>query len=367
MIESIASLTPFMGMATATVAILWFSHWFLIGRKVDLGNERKFPYQLIMLGLTIVGLLASVLVLPISESSRNQLIGLIGLAISGTLAFSSTTIISNLMAGILLRITKPFRVGDFIRVRDYFGRVSERGLFDTEIQTETRELIALPNIYFINNPVVTTIRTGTLVSATLSLGYDVDHNRVERLLIDAAQTCGLQEPFVHILELGNFAVTYRVSGLLDESKRLISVRSNLYGCVLDTLHSQGVEIMSPSYMNQRKLHDGASAIPAASVVKAPDEHKSSAEDIAFDKAEKAEELENEKQKLAEEIESFSIALKGAASEEEKKTKQKAIEENKKQLKLLEEVSDVTENQSKSSEPVTAPAGHSAVPETKKSE
>lgn len=342
MIEAITSFAPFIGIVTVVGAILWVAHWLLIGRKADLGNERKFPRQLIMLGLTLLGLLASVLVLPISESSRNQLIGLIGIIISGVLAFSSTTIISNLMAGILLRITKPFRVGDFIRIGDHFGRVSERGLFDTEIQTETRELIALPNTYCISNPVVTTLSTGTIISATLSLGYDIDHKRIELLLIEAAQTCGLQEPFVHILELGNFAVTYRVSGFLDESKRLISVRSSLYGCVLDTLHSQGVEIMSPSYMNQSQLHDGASVIPPAAVVTAPEEHKTSAEDIAFDKAEKAEEIENEKQKLAQEIESLETALKEITSEEQKKAKQEAIEQNKKRLKSLEEVSDLTE-------------------------
>jgi len=211
MIEAITLLAPFLGIVTAVVATLWVAHWLLIGRQADLGNERKFPRQLIMLGLTLLGLLASVFVLPINDSSRNQLIGLIGIIISGVFAFSSTTIISNFMAGILLRITKPFGVGDFIRIGDHFGRVSERGLFDTEIQTETRELISLPNTYCIRNPLATTLSTGTIISATLSLGYDIDHNRIELLLMEAAQTCGLKEPFVHILELGNFAVTYRMS------------------------------------------------------------------------------------------------------------------------------------------------------------
>ncbi|GAA0560177.1 hypothetical protein GCM10009098_30290 [Rheinheimera aquimaris] len=60
---------------------------------------------------------------------------------------------------------------------------------------------------------------------------------------------------MHILELGNFAVTYRISGLLTEPKQLLSCRSALYGSILDTLHRQQVEIMSPSFMNQRKISD----------------------------------------------------------------------------------------------------------------
>ena len=207
MLETFASFGPLGIIVTVVGMMLWMAHWLLIKRHPELGNERLFPRQLIMLGLTLAGLLAVVFVLPVSESSRNQLMGLIGILISGVFAFSSATVTSNLMAGMLLRITKPFRVGDFIRIGDHFGRVSERGLFDTEIQTETRELIALPNTYCIGNPVTTIRSSGTIISATLSLGYDLDHRRIEPLLMEAAEACGLSEPFVHILELGNFSVT----------------------------------------------------------------------------------------------------------------------------------------------------------------
>lgn len=69
------------------------------------------------------------------------------------LAFSSTTMFSNIIAGNMMRFTRPFITGDFIRVNDYAGRVTERGLFDCEIQTENRELIVIPNNFLINNPV----------------------------------------------------------------------------------------------------------------------------------------------------------------------------------------------------------------------
>ncbi len=334
MFESFTSAGVFIGTVLSVSLILAAAHWLLIKREPGIGNERLFSRQLIMLGLTIVGVLVCVFVLPISESSRNQLIALIGLLISGILAFSSTTIISNLMAGVLLRITKPFRVGDFIRIGEHFGRISERGLFDTEIQTEARELIALPNTYCISNPVTTIRSSGTIISASLSLGYDVEHRRVEQLLIEAAETCGLTEPFVHITELGNFAVTYRVSGLLEESKRLISMRSKLYGAVLDTLHQHGVEIMSPSFMNQRKISDETKVMPSTSPPTAVDAHGSSAEDIAFDKAELAERTELEKLKLKQEIEALKQTL-DQPSDDEHKAVSLSIEQKLQQLKLIE--------------------------------
>ena len=336
MLETFASFGPLGIIVTVVGMMLWMAHWLLIKRHPELGNERLFPRQLIMLGLTLAGLLAVVFVLPVSESSRNQLMGLIGILISGVFAFSSATVTSNLMAGMLLRITKPFRVGDFIRIGDHFGRVSERGLFDTEIQTETRELIALPNTYCIGNPVTTIRSSGTIISATLSLGYDLDHRRIEPLLMEAAEACGLSEPFVHILQLGNFSVTYRVSGFLEEPKRLISARSNLYACVLDTLHGNDIEIMSPSFMNQRKTGDNTRIIPTRKSLTKPEEPDSLAEDIAFDKAEQAELLENEKSLVVKEIEKLELSIKQVTGEEEKKVKKAELEKMHERLKALKE-------------------------------
>lgn len=314
-------------------AVLWALHWFFIGRLRELGNERKFPRQIVLLGLALAGLLATVLVLPIRDSSRNQLIGLVGLLVSGLFAFSSASIITNLMAGILLRMTKPFRTGDFIRVGDHFGRVSERGLFDTEIQAETRELVSLPNSYLINNPVMTIRTSGTILSVSLSLGYDVHHARAEALLVQAAERSELEEPFVHIQELGDHAVTYRVSGLLTEVKRMLSARSQLCQNILDTLHGQGIEIMSPAVMAQRRIPEERRLIPEAVTV-VSSQAAVKAEDIAFDKAEQAEMTENEKRSLAKEIEALETSMKDAAEDEKSRAKTR-IEACRDRLKVLE--------------------------------
>ena len=324
-------LTPLLTII-AVIALLWFLHWFLIGRSPDLGNERKFPRQIILLGLTITGFLVVVFSLPIDKSSRNQLIGLIGLVISGLIAFSSSSIVSNLMAGILLRITKPFRTGDVIRVQDYFGRVSERGLFDTEMQTETRELIALPNTFLITNPVTTIRSSGTIISATVSLGYDVHHSQIESCLLEAAEKCGLEESFVHILELGNYSVTYRISGFLAEVKKLITARSNLYQKILDSLHEQNIEIMSPSIMNQRRIPDDEKVIPK-NMIKTSSEEKIGAEEIVFDKAEAAEVAERTKKDVIKKIEELEAEMKEASKETKSQIKKK-IEESHEYLKTL---------------------------------
>ena len=323
---------PLLATTITVVACLWGAHHLFIVKSADLGNERLLPRQLLMLGLTLVGILAVVLALPVSEGSRNQIITLIGLVISGILAFSSSTIFANLMAGIMLRVTKPFNTGDFIKVGDYFGRLVERGLLDTEIQTENRELVALPNTYLIKNPISVTHSSGAIVSTTLSLGYDIHHSQVESLLMEAAKESGLEEPFVQVLELGDYSITYKLNGMLKDVKSLLSARSSLCRHVLDKLHGNNVEIMSPAFMAQRPLLDGLKMIPPK-VKNDPVVSLSAAEEVVFDKAEKAEQLEKEKLLLLDNIHKNKAALK-TASEEDKKHILKLIKGYKEQLKLM---------------------------------
>lgn len=75
----------------------------------------------------------------------------------------------------------------------------------------------------------TTRSLGVVASVELSLGHDVSYRRVEQSLLSAVERAGLVEGFVQILELGNFAIINRVSGMLSESRYLIFTCSEFYG------------------------------------------------------------------------------------------------------------------------------------------
>jgi small-conductance mechanosensitive channel len=307
------ALVPFMLTILFVVFFLIGAHKVLLGDK-SMHPDAKLPRKLILLLLYIVGLIAIAIALPVTESTRNQVISLIGILLSGVIAFSSTTIVANIMAGIVLRFTKPFRTGDFIRVEGYFGRVTEKGLFDTEIQTEQRELIAFTNSYLTSHPLQVVRSSGTIISASLSLGYDIHRGRIETLLLKAAESSELSDPFVQIIELGDHAITYRVSGLLTEVKSMISARSRLYANILDVLHEDKIEIVSPGFMNQRKLPDDLVVLPAKARTKAKAKAKEDEklpEDLIFDKAEQAETKERSEQELLKQIGQLEIDLKAA--------------------------------------------------------
>jgi small-conductance mechanosensitive channel len=309
-IESVRPFFPALLVAfAAVVIILAVRH--TLDRIRGKRAEAQYSRQLLTIAVTLASVFALLLVLPLGDTVRGQLLGFVGIVLSATLALSSTTLMGNALAGLMLRAIRNFRPGDFITIGDHFGRVSERGLFHTEIQTEDRDLTTLPNMYLVSHPVRVMRSSGTLLSASVSLGYDVPRTRAEAALLEAAQNAGLADPFVSVLDLGDFSVHYRIAGMLSEVKEILSTRSRLRAMMLDSLHRAAIEIVSPSFMNARWVKDTdpiippASAIPATTTAAQP----SKPESLVFDKADRAESIENLKKSLADLDESIGAIEK----------------------------------------------------------
>jgi small-conductance mechanosensitive channel len=323
-------------LAISAIALI-ATHTFVGLRARRKGVSLAVSRQLAMLGVTALGIVAVVLTIPVSDALRSQLVGLLGLVLTAVVAFSSTTFVSNAMAGLMLRAVGNFRPGDWVRVGDQFERVTERGLFHVEIQTEDRDLATLPNLYLVTQPVSVVRGSGTIVSTTLSLGYDIDHAFVRKLLVQAADAVSLEDPFVQILELGDFSVKYRVAGFLAEVKQLLSVRSGLRASVLDTLHGAGVEIVSPHFMNQRRVGEGVRFVPPKRSQTTPTPAAPSPEEVIFDKAEEKASLEAlraEQATLRDEIGALEKGV-GAAPEGEREGIERRIAERRARLAAIE--------------------------------
>ncbi len=299
---------------------------------------RKFRNQLIMFGASFVGLLLVILGLPVDSATRGQLFSLIGIILSAGIALSSSTFIGNAMAGIMLKSVRNFRTGDFVKTDEVFGRVTERGLFHTEIQTPDRDLTTLPNLYLATNAVTVVRQSGTIIGATVSLGYDVHHTRVKELLLKAAESIGLQDVFVQVLELGDYSIVYRVAGLLTETKQLIAYRSRLRVAMLDSLHEAGVEIVSPQFNNARMLDPEKGFIPQPIRRKTSPAADAAPVEVAFDKAEEAEGLDSWRKELSKLEESRKELQKEtkAASESEKTTLMGQISRIEHEIEILKE-------------------------------
>ncbi len=307
--------------------LIYFAVQYLLNRQVRGNSDWILIRQVILFSIILTAIIAVILALPMSTDMRGNITSLISYVISAVIALSSATFIGNMLAGILLRAINNYKSGDFIEVNDIYGRVSERGLFHTELQTVDRNLITLPNLFLATNPVKVTRSSGTFISAEVSLGYDVPRLQVEECLIKAAKKAGLKEPFVHVTSLGDFSVVYKIHGLQADIKRVLSAQSRLHEMVLDILHEEDIEIMSPKFVNQRQIGDTI-FIPKKMKAKKVAVPTDSPEDLIFDKAEQAENIEKRRQRLEDiqpKIKELKEQLEKAVTDEEKQTIQEKIQ------------------------------------------
>lgn len=321
---------PLLGILVLLV-LVWLVVRQLFAHQRRQGADVRYRQQGGRLLLLLVGLVLSIIVAPIGSELRGQLLSLIGLLLSATIALSSTSVMGNLVAGFMLRAVNSFRGGDFIEFRDEFGRVSQRGLLHVEIQNEDSELVTVPNLLLVQEPFSVVRASGTVISAEVSLGYDVDRCDVESTLLRAVEQAELQDGFVQIRDLGDFSVLYRASGKLQEAGYVVSARSRLRAAMLDALHQAGIEIVSPSFMNQRRLEVGQRFIPESHRQGRTANRNGHAEQVLFDKAETAsalEQLEEKRESLRQKIEATDSETEKERLEKERDALQQKLEEAK---------------------------------------
>jgi hypothetical protein len=201
---------------------------------------------------------------------------------------------------------------------------------DVAVDASAGFLLGFPNLFLVTNPVKVVRESGTIISAEVSLGYDVPRSQVEKMLLDAANVAELGDSFVHVVELGDSSVVYRVSGLLSEVKGLIRAQSRLREEMLDALHTGGVEIVSPGFVNRRAVDDRVFVPPIDHGAGETEQIAAeSAEAVVFDKAEEAEAMEDLKvryEELGMQLEALKQQSKQAADRTEKEKIKKRIAE-----------------------------------------
>ncbi len=326
---------PTIIVVSATIALVFATR--AVADRSTRANtaDRRFRGQVVTIAVLLLGVLALIFALP-AGSDSDLAFSVFGLVVTGALAISSQSIIANAMAGLMLRSVASFKPGDFIELSDHIGRVSEQGLFHTEIQTPDRDLVTIPNSVMLNQPVRVVRSSGTIVSVRLSIGYDVSHHVLEDLFVAAARDVELIDPFVQMVELGDYSITYRVAGFLEDPHTLLACRSNLRMAIVDTLSDADIEIMSPMYIARRSVSDDPVIAQERSRSNRPQFRRTS-EDLVFDKAESAGRLETARADLVAANDELGElrSQQSSASDEQRVTIEASIGRQERHIERLE--------------------------------
>ena len=203
--------------------------------------------------------------LPGSDSGVFQGISVfVGLIVS----LGSSTVIGNIIAGLVITYMRPFKLGDRIKLNDTTGNVIEKTPFVTRLRTPKNEVVTIPNSFIMSSHTVnysaSARQFGLIIHTTVTIGYDAPWRKVHQLLIGAAlKTPGVLDhpkPFVLETDLQDYYPCYQINAYIRDADKMGDIMSALHQNIQDAFNEAGVEIMSPHYFAQR---DGsASTIPS---------------------------------------------------------------------------------------------------------
>lgn len=200
-----------------------------------------------------------VIIWPLLPSSNSEIFQGVSVFIGVLVSLGSSSIVGNVMAGLVMTYMRPFRIGDFIRFGDVEGFVIEKTALVTRIKTRKNEVITIPNSNLMSsqtsNFTFAAENYGVIVHTKVTIGYDMKHELIEGLLLAAAKSTRylLQKPlpFVRVTSLDDFYVEYEINAYTHHTNHLSEIYSELHQHILDHFHGAGVEIMSPHIFAHR--------------------------------------------------------------------------------------------------------------------
>jgi small-conductance mechanosensitive channel len=177
--------------------------------------------------------------------------GIAGIAV----ALAAQDFISNFFGGAIITVDKPFKVGDRIKVDNYYGDVVSVGTRSTRIKTLDYQVVTIPNNKITSNVIINYSEPDEKLRIIIpvSVAYGSDPDTVKRILLEVAhavikETTYLLEdpaPKVFFLEFADSSLKFvlyvwaRKYNLPDE------VRDSINSRIARRFADEGIEIPFP--------------------------------------------------------------------------------------------------------------------------
>lgn len=235
------------------LAGMWITGWLARAVKRVASRHERIDNTLAAFFASIVryGLLAFVVIAVLDRFGvqTTQIIAVlgaatlaIGLALQGTL--------SNVAAGVMLILFRPYRIGDFVEVANQKGTVRDINLFVTELSTPANVKVTLPNAQCWGAPISNFTFNGTrMLDLTFAVSYRADLDAAIKVVLETIQRDPrvLKEPspFVKVSALGDFSVSL-LANLWCRSSDILHLRLDLTKAVKEALDDASIDIPFPT-------------------------------------------------------------------------------------------------------------------------
>ena len=223
----------------------WVSRWFLRG----LSHVELEPPVRTLLARVAWALTLSVFVILALENLGVELLPLIaGLGVAGAgVALATQGVLSNVVAGLSIIFTKPFRIGEYISIAGEEGVVSAITLFNTTLTHVDHSRVVIPNRKIVGDILH---NSGNIRQLDIAVGiaYDSDMNAAVAAINEvlAANPRVLKDPppVVQPIQLGDWAVNIGVRPWVLVPD-YIAASGEINGAILESFRHRGIIMPFP--------------------------------------------------------------------------------------------------------------------------
>lgn len=165
--------------------------------------------------------------------------------------FALQDTLGNAFAGLAIQVEKPFRVGHWIQVGGFEGRVAEITWRATKLQTKTGNFVVVPNNIMSKEAITNYSEPAvpTRLEVEVGASYDTPPNEVKAVLREALASAPdaltSPAPDVVIAEFANSAITYRVRFWVADFARDEVARDQVRAAIYYAFRRHEIEIPYP--------------------------------------------------------------------------------------------------------------------------
>ncbi len=197
--------------------------------------------------IVFIGVIISFQFLGIDLSGLAVIFGLLSVGIG----FGLQNITSNFIAGLILLIERPIKIGDRVVVNEQEGDVAEINMRSTTIQSLDNISIIVPNADFISGRVInyshgdSRIRIRVAVGVSYNSNLDLVLETLKQAAVIHPEVLKSPEPIVMFRDFGDSAWELAVIGWIDNPKRHPLISSEIRKNIVRLFAANHIEIPFP--------------------------------------------------------------------------------------------------------------------------
>jgi len=199
-------------------------------------------------GVGYVGVGAAALIALSYAGFNLSNLAIVAGAFSVGIGFGLQSVVSNFVCGLILLAERPIKVGDLVTVGGEEGTVRKISVRSTEIETNDRASVLVPNSSFITGNVKNwTLRNNTTrVVIPVSVVHGSDPRKVKDLLVQVARAhvsvMTTPEPFVSLDDFTLDALQFKLYAYIYDLNKGIGTKTELRIAIIEALKKAGVEM-----------------------------------------------------------------------------------------------------------------------------